>query len=192
MDLPSSFGRYELLEVVGKGAMGLVYRARHKALENTVAVKLLHPRCSANEKLLQRFLSEAKAAGRLSHPNVVRGIDAGEVEGRYFLVMEFVDGPALDRMIAEGGRLPEERALRIVLDIARALGHAQENRVVHRDVKPGNILVGKDGKAKLTDLGLATRLDIDEKKPGTAMGTPDYISPEQIQARSDVDIRSDI
>jgi tRNA A-37 threonylcarbamoyl transferase component Bud32 len=192
LDLPFSLGRYELLEVVGKGAMGSVYRARHKALENIVAVKLLHPKCSANEKLLERFISEAKAAGRLSHPNVVRGIDAGKVDGRYFLVMEFVDGPPLDRMISESGRLPEERALRITLDVAKALGHARENHVVHRDVKPGNILVGKDGRAKLTDLGLATRLDIDEKKPGTAMGTPAYISPEQIQARSDVDIRSDI
>ncbi|MHC5040479.1 MAG: serine/threonine-protein kinase, partial [Planctomycetota bacterium] len=191
-ELSGTFGRYTILSVVGHGAMGTVYRARHQTMGNVLALKVLHPRYSDNPKFIQRFLTEAKASGRLSHPNVVRGIDAGEVEGRYFFAMEFIDGPSLDRIIAVGGRLPEWRALKITSDIAKALEHARANKVVHRDVKPGNILVGSDGTAKLADLGLAVRLDTDGQKAGIAMGTPDYISPEQIRGLPDVDARSDI
>jgi len=191
-DLSGDFGRYEILDVIGQGAMGTVYRARHKAMGNVHALKVLHERVSRKPRLVERFISEAKASGRLSHPCVVRGIDAGEVGGKHFFAMEYVDGPGLDEIIEREGRVPERRALEIVRDIARALEHASENHVVHRDIKPANILVGSDGRAKLADLGLAVRLDTEKKKAGSAMGTPDYISPEQIRGLPDVDIRSDI
>ncbi|MHC4780674.1 MAG: serine/threonine-protein kinase, partial [Planctomycetota bacterium] len=190
--LSGPFGRYEIIEEVGKGAMGVVYRARHTAMGNIIALKILHPKISKKPKLISRFLTEAMASGRLSHPNVVRGIDAGEVEGRHFFAMEFVDGPPLDRILTTGGPLTERKALQITLDVAKALNHAAENNVVHRDVKPANILVANSGAAKLTDLGLAVRRDTDEESGGVTMGTPDYISPEQVRAIPDVDIRSDI
>jgi len=190
--LRGAFGRFEILEVVGHGGMGIVYRARHKTMENILALKVLHPEYSRNPRFIERFISEARASGRLSHPNVVRGIDAGEWEGRHFFAMEFVDGPPLDRVLASGGRLTERRALGIALDMSRALVHAWKNSVVHRDVKPGNILINAEGTAKLTDLGLAVRLDTESGKPGVTMGTPDYISPEQIEGFPDIDIRTDI
>jgi serine/threonine protein kinase len=186
------FGNYDVQEKVGAGAAGIVYRARHRKLDKIVALKILSLRLSRNRKFIDRFIAEARAAGRLSHQNIVRGIDVGEVKGRFFFSMEFVDGPALDVLLDEGP-LEEERSLQIALDIARALEHAADQGIIHRDVKPGNILIDDEGRALLSDMGLALRADAaTTEKEGAVLGTPDYMSPEQISGSAEVDTRSDI
>jgi serine/threonine-protein kinase len=188
-------GSYELLGKLGEGGMGAVYRARQVALDRTVALKILPERLASNVEFVNRFEREAKAVARLDHPNVVRAIDAGEVEGRFYFAMEFVEGESLEDMLAKRGRLPEEEALGIAMHAARGLEAAWRNKLVHRDIKPDNILVTKSGVAKIADLGLAREADLAEAtrltQDGAALGTPHYISPEQARGE-DVDIRTDI
>lgn len=189
------FPGYEILEEIGKGAMGRVYKARQKSLNRFVAIKVVPPAFSSNEMYLKRLELEAKAMARLKHPNIVSAIDFGLQKQHYYIIMEYVEGgKSLRHLIEEKGKLNEQETLEIGLAIAHALKYLAEHQLVHRDIKPGNILVDKDGTPKLADLGLIkdTQADMGLTLPGTSVGTPAYMSPEQLQAQKDIDIRSDI
>jgi len=179
---------YQLIERIGSGSMGTVYKATQLSLQRTVAIKILSPHLARDPAYVERFLREARAVARLSHPNVISGIDVGEAEGVRYFVMEYASGLTVQRLIDRGGPMDESRVARVALQIARALEHAHEAGLVHRDVKPDNILITGDGVAKLCDLGLAK----DRPEAGVSMGTPHYISPEQAEGLADVDIRADL
>ena len=184
--------RYELEEVVGTGGMSSVYRAHDRLLERDVALKVLHQEFTADTDYVERFRREARAVAQLSHPNIVTVIDRGEQYGRQYIVFEYVKGENLKALVQRVGPLPEEEAVRLALQIGRALGFAHDNGLVHRDVKPQNVLLNGDGEAKVTDFGIARSLDVGGlTQTGTVMGTSDYIAPEQARG-SQVDTQSDI
>ena len=187
------FGAYEILEELGSGGMGKVYRARNVTLERVVALKTLAPAFSADQEFVQRFLKEARVAARLNHPNVVQIYDFGSVGGIQYLAMEFVDGESLGARLARG-RLAEREAIRVVRQAAKALAVAHEAGIVHRDIKPDNLMLTSRGDLKLVDLGIAKRVDEDQglTQTGQAVGTPNYISPEQIRGSKDIDARADV
>jgi eukaryotic-like serine/threonine-protein kinase len=174
-------GRYELEELVGTGGMSSVYRARDRVLDRHVAIKILHERFTRDEDYLERFRREARAAAQLSHPNIVTVIDRGDEEGRPFIVFEFVDGETLKRLVEREAPLPVGEALELSLQVAEALAFAHGRGVIHRDVKPQNVLLAEDGRAKVTDFGIARSVDIDVAvtQTGTVLGTGDYMAPEQ-------------
>jgi streptogramin lyase len=183
---------YRLEELVGGGGMGVVYRAHDPRLKRSVALKLLAPALSGDDRFRERFLQETELAAALEHPNVVPIHDAGEVEGQLYLVMRFVEGGDLKRMLGEEGRLPPDRALAICAQLAAALDTAHARDLVHRDVKPSNVLLDRDGHVYLADFGLTRRLA--EQAPGfeagLSLGTPAYVAPEQIESK-EVDGRTD-
>jgi serine/threonine-protein kinase len=185
--------RYELEELVGTGGMSSVYRAHDRLLERDVALKVLHEQFTADGDYVERFRREARSVAQLSHPNIVTVIDRGEQDDRQFIVFEYVAGENLKSLVEREGQLPEDEAIRLALQIARALGFAHEHGLVHRDVKPQNVLLNGDGQAKVTDFGIARSLDVKGglTQTGTVMGTSDYISPEQARG-SRVDAQSDI
>ena len=174
-------GRYELEELVGEGGMSSVYRAHDVVLERLVALKILHEHFSHDAEYVERFRREARAIARLAHPNVVTVIDRGEWKGRQFIVFEHVEGETLKDVVVREGPLPVGRALQLAWQIARALAFAHGLGIVHRDVKPHNVLVDAGGTAKVTDFGIARSLDTDDAltETGTVLGTGHYISPEQ-------------
>jgi serine/threonine protein kinase len=192
---------YELMKEVGKGAMAKVYRARQNSLDRIVAIKILPRKMSENRDFVERFYKEGKAAARLSHNNIVQAIDVAESpDGLHYFVMEFVEGKTLYDLMApppagEGKSFSEAEALDIGIQMADALAHAHLRGLIHRDVKPKNIILTPQGVAKLTDLGLAREMDdkkTAENEQGKAYGTPYYISPEQIRGDLDIDFRADI
>ncbi|MFC1672310.1 serine/threonine-protein kinase, partial [Planctomycetota bacterium] len=185
---------YELRSMIGKGGMGAVYLATQVSMDRDVALKVLLPALAKDRDFVARFVREARAAGKLQHVNIVRGIDVGESKGYYYFAMEYIEGATVSGILKQRGKIPEANALGITLHIARALEHAWNHQIVHRDVKPSNILIAKDGTAKLMDLGLAksTREDIAVTVTGVALGTPHYISPEQARGERDLDTRADI
>ena len=187
-------GDFELLAKLGEGGMGAVYKARDTQMDRVVALKVMNQNVAGNKEFAERFKREAKATGALNHPNIVAAYGAGEADGRPYLAMELVDGESLRARTKKIGRLPEKEALTIVLKVAQGLGHAHEQGFVHRDIKPDNILLGKDGAVKIVDLGLAKAVDDDQRltKTGIAIGTPHYISPEQARGEKEIDHRSDI
>ncbi|MGH9235913.1 MAG: Stk1 family PASTA domain-containing Ser/Thr kinase, partial [Acidimicrobiales bacterium] len=188
-------GRYELHRRLGRGGMAEVYLARDQQLNRPVAVKVLFPALATDAGFVERFRREAQAAANLQHPNIVSVFDWGEANGTYFIVMEYVEGHTLAEMLRDEGRLHPDRAAEITADIAAALGFAHRNRVVHRDVKPGNVLITRDGGVKVADFGIARALsdstDQNLTKTGSVMGTATYFSPEQARGAA-VDPRSDI
>jgi serine/threonine-protein kinase len=185
---------YEILAKIGQGGMGAVYKARQVRMDRVVALKILPPRLARDRQFVDRFLQEARAVAKLRHENIVLGIDAGEAEGVYFFAMEYVEGETLQQVLRREGRIDERRALNAALQVARALQHAYEHHMVHRDIKPDNMLVAKDGVVKLCDLGLAKEQKADPglTQAGMAVGTPHYISPEQARGEGAIDIRSDL
>jgi eukaryotic-like serine/threonine-protein kinase len=174
-------GRYELEELVGEGGMSSVYRAYDTVLERRVAIKVLHEHFSRDPEYVERFRREARAIARLAHPNVVTVIDRGEWQGRQFIVFEHVAGENLKVVIDREGPLPVDKAVRLACQIGRALAFAHQLGIVHRDVKPHNVLVDAAGTAKVTDFGIARALDADDglTATGTVLGTGQYLSPEQ-------------
>jgi|GEM_PF-2245572 len=187
-------GGFKLLRTLGQGRMGTIYEAQQVSLGRKVALKVLPPNLAQDEEFVQRFFREARSAAAINHPNIVSVIDCGVADGIYYLAMEYVDGENLRDMIKRRGMIPEKEALKYAMDIAEALECAWTAGVVHRDVKPHNIMVTKDGVAKLCDLGLAKRQksDVQLTQPGAIMGSPQYMAPEQIEDSSKVDTRSDI
>src|SRR3954465_6992407 len=185
-------GRYRLDAQIGAGGMSTVYRAFDVNLERQVAIKLLHREMSADSDQLERFRREARAVAQLSHPHIVGVIDAGEDESRPYIVFEYVEGETLKDRIRRLGRLPVDEALAYAIEIARALGCAHAHDIVHRDVKPQNVLLDPEGSAKVTDFGIARSLRDDGlTADGRVLGTTDYVSPEQALGH-DVDGQSDI
>jgi eukaryotic-like serine/threonine-protein kinase len=184
-------GRYELLRILGRGGMAEVYAARDHTLGREVAVKLLLERFRDDEGFTRRFQDEARNVARLNHPNLVAVFDTGSDQGQPYIVMELVRGRSLQQAIAAGG-LTEDRALEVVADVCSALSYAHSQNLIHRDIKPGNILLADDGTVKVTDFGIARAID-EETVTQTAavLGTAAYLSPEQAQG-FDVDARSDI
>lgn len=186
-------GGFRLTSKLGQGGMGAVYKARQEAMDRDVAIKVLPRSLASNEEFTGRFLREARAAGRLSHPNIVAGIDAGFADGYYYFAMEYIEGRNLEDRVEQEGALDEAEVVRIGRQVALALDHAHAAGIFHRDVKPENILVDTSGHAKLCDLGLARSATENMRltQAGVAIGTPFYISPEAIRgdppdARSDV------
>jgi len=188
------FGAYDVLEVLGTGGMGKVYKARNVTLERVVALKTLAAQFSTDDAFVQRFLKEARAAARLNHPNIVQIYDFGCEEGVYFLAMEYVDGPSLRKLLGHA-RLAERDAVLLIRHAVAALAVAHSQGIVHRDIKPDNLmLTAKRDRLKLVDLGIAKRMDEDQglTQTGQAVGTPQYISPEQIRGVKHIDARADI
>jgi serine/threonine-protein kinase len=173
--------RYELEELVGTGGMSSVYRAHDQLLERHVALKVLHPHYADDSEYVERFRREARAVAKLSHPHIVTVIDRGEADGQQFIVFEYVDGENLKQLIERTGPLPTRQAIELTLEIADALAFAHEHGLVHRDVKPQNVLITPDGEAKVTDFGIARSLDVEHgvTQTGTVLGTSNYLSPEQ-------------
>ncbi len=189
----SHFGDYEILEELGAGGMGKVYRARDLTLDRLVALKTLAHQLSQDTGYVQRFLKEARAAARLNHPNIVQIYDFGCVDSIYYLAMEFVDGHSLGTYLKRG-HFSESESIQIIRHACRALSVAHADGIVHRDIKPDNLMLTSRGDVKLVDLGIAKRLDEEASltQTGQAIGTPHYISPEQIRGQRDVDSRADI
>lgn len=191
------FPGYEIQSKIAEGGMGVVYKARQISMDRLVALKVLLPKFANDQEGRERFLREARAVAKLSHPNVVAGIDAGEVGGVYYFVMEYLDGEPMDQELRRRGPLPWREAVAIVYQVALALDHADRHGIVHRDVKPGNIMLLKEGVVKLADLGLARATatasdDAALTQAGTIIGSPAYLSPEQARGEVTLDIRSDI
>ena len=185
--------RYELRELVGAGGMSSVYKAHDRLLERTVALKVLHERFVNDDEHVERFKHEARAVAQLSHPNIVTVIDRGERDGRQFIVFEYVDGENLKELVLREAPLAEGDAVRLVLQIAQALAFAHQHGLIHRDVKPQNVLLPESGEAKVTDFGIARSLDMQGgiTQTGTVMGTSDYIAPEQargVKATAQTDV----
>ena len=169
-------GRYRVERTLGHGGMAVVYLAHDEELRRPVAVKVLAQNLGADESVRERFLREARLAGRLSHPNVVQVYDAGETGGQPFIVMEYIPG----RTLAQRGKLPADEAIRLMLQACAGLQHAHDTGLVHRDVKPGNFLVRDDGVLKVADFGIARTADATRLTQfGTILGTAAYLAPEQ-------------
>jgi serine/threonine protein kinase len=181
----ATFGRYEILDKLGEGAMGVVYRARDQSLGRVVALKMLSAELGDEEELHERFHREAEAIGQLNHPNVVSVFDLGQSEGRLYMAMELLDGDNLRAIIEKGAEISLPERVRILGEICEGVGYAHSKGVVHRDIKPANILVTGSGRVKLLDFGLArvaSRETITQR--GVILGTPDYMSPEQAMGLS--------
>lgn len=185
--------RYELNHLIARGGMAEVYRARDRLLDRPVALKVLFPELSVDRSFVERFRREAQAAANLSHPNIVPVFDWGEDSGTYFIVMEFIDGRPLSSILKTSGPLSPERAADVGAHVAAALGYAHKHGVIHRDVKPGNVLITDEGQVKVTDFGIARAINTEESltQTGAVMGTATYFSPEQAEGLG-VDARSDI
>src|SRR6266498_634420 len=184
--------RYRLDEKIGSGGMSSVYRAFDPMLERWVAIKLMHRDISHDPDQLERFRREARAVAQLNHPHVVTVIDAGEDDGTPYIVFEYVEGETLKDRIRRYGRLPVGESVAYAIEIARALGAAHEHQIVHRDVKPQNVLIDEEGTAKVTDFGIARSLTEEGlTADGRVLGTTDYVSPEQALGQ-DVGPQSDL
>src|SRR4051794_3331760 len=187
-------GNYELLDKIAEGGMGAIYRGRDLRTGQVVAIKLMPPHMAANPVLLKRFEQEFRAASRLDHPNIVRALDYGDNGTSPFLVMEYVDGESLGQKLEREGRMSEAEAIRIIAQVAQGLHRAHKHNLIHRDVKPDNILIRTDGVAKLADLGLVKEADTDLNltKTGRGLGTPHFMAPEQFRNAKGADARCDI
>jgi serine/threonine-protein kinase len=186
---------YALLEKVGQGSMGVVFKARQLSMNRVVALKVLHPRLGSNAELLERMRREAHLAAKLSHNNIVQAIDFGSAGSVHYFVMEYVEGKTIRQELDAGKVFAEGEAVEIVLQAAQALEHAGRRGLVHRDVKPANLVLTAEGVVKLADLGMARQArdpQADRRERGLAVGTPYYMAPEQIEGRQDVDIRADL
>jgi serine/threonine-protein kinase len=186
---------YKILGKLGAGAMAIVYKARQLSLDRTVAIKVLPKRFTENAEYVERFYREGQAAAKFNHNNIVQAYDVGEAGGYHYFVMEYVEGKTIYEDIAAGQIFPEEEALDIVIQVARALEHAHNRGLIHRDVKPKNIIIDSSGVVKLADMGLAretTDIETAQTEEGKAYGTPYYIAPEQIRGKIDIDGRADI
>jgi serine/threonine protein kinase len=189
-----TIGDYELLDKIADGGMGAVYRARQISTGMQVALKLVARHLAKNRVLMQRFRQEYNAAAAINHPNVVRALDFGFHLEAPYMVMEYVEGETLGQRVEREGRIPSQEAVQIISQIAQALHKAHKNGLIHRDVKPDNILLTPTGQAKLADLGLVKEVDaeLNLTRTGRGLGTPHFMAPEQFRDAKNVDLRCDI
>src|SRR5262249_46814687 len=189
-----TIGKYELLEKIAEGGMGTVYRGRDRDSGQAVAVKVAPPHMVRNPILLKRFEQEDNVARDLQHPNIVRALDYGFHGTVPYLVMEFVEGESLGQKLERDGRMTESEAIRVIAQVAQGLHKAHKQGLVHRDVKPDNVLVTPDGTAKLADLGLVKELEaeLNLTHTGRGLGTPHFMAPEQFRNAKNADARCDI
>jgi serine/threonine protein kinase len=187
-------GDYEILCKIAEGGMGTVYRGRRRSDGQIVAIKVVTPEVAANPVLVERFKQEYRAASGLVHRHIVRALDFGFDEETLYMVMEYIDGPSLGQRIDRKGRLPEAEAVRVIVQAAEALHLAHQHQIIHRDVKPDNILIAPNGDAKLTDLGLSKdrQCDLDLTRPLTGLGTPNFMAPEQFGDAKHAHVRCDV
>ncbi len=185
---------YVLLKKLGQGGMGAVYLAKHVNMGRDVAIKILPQHFARNKAFVDRFYREARSSAKLDHPNVVRGYDVGEENGFHFFAMEFVDGQSAQSVLESQNKMSIGDAVTIAIDVGKALMHAQELNIVHRDIKPDNVMITRKGVVKLADLGLAKQMDEENSmtQTGSGFGTPYYMPPEQARNAKYVDCRSDI
>lgn len=186
---------FQILSKLGQGAMAVVFKAKQLSLDRTVAIKVLPKRLSESEEFVERFYREGRAAARLNHPNIIQAFDVGEAGGYHYFVMEYIDGKTIYDLVSDGCCIEETEALRILLQTSQALEHAHGQELIHRDVKPKNIMLTKDNVVKLADMGLAREVGdyvTANAEAGRAYGTPYYICPEQIRGAIDIDYRADI
>ena len=195
-------GNYLILDKLGQGGMGMVFKARHRRLGRVGALKILPPSFARDRQAVMRFRREVEAAGRLKHPNVVAAVDADEDRGVHFLVMEYVEGRDLDRVVRDRGPMPVAQAIDCMIQAARGLEAAHAQGIVHRDIKPGNLMLDAAGTVRVLDLGLARIVDAANPfgktaggrltESGMYMGTVDFMAPEQAEDSRRVDHRADI
>jgi serine/threonine protein kinase len=187
-------GDYDLLEKVAEGGMGSVYKARQRSTSQIVAIKIVPPHVANSAVLVKRFEQEFRAASKLDHPNIVRALDYGSSPTGPYLVMEFVDGESLGQRLEREGKLPESEAIRLIAQVAQALYRAHKQGIIHRDIKPDNILLTRDGLAKVADLGLVKEIeaDLNLTRTGRGLGTPHFMAPEQFRNAKNADARCDI
>jgi serine/threonine protein kinase len=186
---------YKVMGKLGSGAMAVVYKAQQLSLDRTVAIKVLPKRFSEKPNYIRRFFKEGKLAAKLNHNNIVQAIDVGEIGGLYYFVMEYVEGKTLYDDLSKGKIFEEKEALGIIIQLCNALAHAHGQGMIHRDVKPKNIMLTTEGIVKLADMGLAREtsdIEAAENEKGKAFGTPYYIAPEQVRGEVDIDQRADI
>jgi serine/threonine-protein kinase len=188
-------GKYDILSILGKGAMGIVYKALDPDIDRKVAIKTIRFDLASeetdNEEIMQRFMREAQAAGKLTHPNIITIFDVGREEDLTYIVMQFIEGPSLQRLIAQGEKFSIPEVVKLMEQVCNGLDYAHQNGIVHRDIKPGNILLDNNKRAYICDFGVA-RVDTSTlTQSGTAVGTPSYMSPEQVMGKK-IDKRSDI
>ncbi|MCW8133878.1 MAG: serine/threonine protein kinase, partial [Planctomycetota bacterium] len=189
---PVRIGNYEIIGKIGDGGLGTVYKARQISMSRDVALKVLHKKWLSDEEFKKRFLLEARLAGRLSHQNLIQVYDVGRDRGLYYFSMEFVDGETLEDIIEREGPMEITRAIDFVVQVLRAITYIKRFDIVHRDIKPGNIMINRSGLVKLGDFGFVkSKLDHVIATQGEVLGTPDYISPEQAMGVEDIDWRSD-
>lgn len=186
-------GGCKIIEKVGEGGMGAVYKARHLGLDKIVAIKILPPHLTDSPHRIERFKREAKSAAQMEHPNIVQILNVGEQDGIHFIIMQFIQGEDLRKRLKREGTIPPDEVIDIAIQICKGLKIAHEKLIVHRDIKPDNIMFDEEGRVKITDFGLAKGIDQDVEisNPGRAVGTPYYMSPEQCASR-EIDGRSDI
>jgi len=184
-------GRYQILGELGRGGMGIVYKAKDTVLDRLVAYKVLPDALKENPQALRNFLREAKAAAKLNHPGIVTVYDAGEQDGRYFIAMEHVDGTTLKEILRRRGAISPAGVLHVLVQMCEALGYAHDQKVVHRDIKTANTMWTRDKKAKIMDFGLAKVVEEVRNHTTVVSGTPYYMSPEQTLGRN-IDHRTDI
>jgi serine/threonine protein kinase len=193
MLVKKQIGGYKLVRRIGEGGMGEVYLAEQLTMHRTVALKILHNKWADDEEFRKRFLLEARAAGKLSHVNLIQVYDVGKYQGKYYFSMEFVDGVTVEDLIRHEGLLTFEKAIDVCLQVSQALKYLATHNIVHRDIKPANMMMTKDGTVKLGDFGfIQSVFDAELMQEGTTIGTPDYISPEQARGERNLDVRSDI
>jgi serine/threonine-protein kinase len=186
---------YKVTGKLGSGAMAVVYKAKQLSLDRTVAIKVLPRRFTEKSDYIKRFFKEGRIAAKLNHNNIVQAIDVGEAAGVYYFVMEYVEGKTLYDDLSRGKVFDEAEALAVVIQLAKALAHAHAHGMIHRDVKPKNVMINKDGVVKLADMGLAREtsdVEAARNEEGKAFGTPYYIAPEQIRGEVNIDGRADI
>lgn len=192
--IPKTVGDYDLLQQIGEGGMGTVFKGKHRMTGAIVAIKIVPANMTTNQVLLKRFENEYRAASKLNHPNVIRALDFGQLSNRPYLVMEFVDGETVGEKLEREGKITEEESIRIISLAAKGLQEAHSQGLIHRDIKPDNIMVTRDGQVKLADLGLVkeTEADMNLTRTGRGLGTPHFMSPEQFRNAKNADVRCDI
>src|SRR5215472_7740829 len=188
---PSKIGKYDIIEVIGRGGMGIVYKGRDPHLDRLVAIKMMTGSFADNPDLLKRFFREAQSTASLQHPNIVTVYELGDHSGNPYLVMEYLDGESLDSVISTRRQLSNVEKIDVMIEVCRGLSYAHHRGIVHRDIKPANIMVCQGGGVKIVDFGIAHFGDKNVTRTGQIVGSISYMSPEQVNGRT-VDARTDI